>query len=208
MKLISMITKEMERFFSKNFALVRLYNMYYKNIVKREVELAEINCNDCVLCIGGGSVPCTALEIAAKTGARVRVIDVDPDAIEKSKKIILKLNLSHCVKAQLISGQNINASDFSVIHIARQAVPHNEIIENITKNASTNTRILLRSNKNCLKKLNKIFDKGICGSQMKQGIFSLKSTILFTIKPRRSESEEVSSYNDSYKSSVVNTMVG
>lgn len=67
------------------------------------------------------------------TGANVKIIDVDPVAVERANKIISKLNLSHSVKVQLTSGQNINAHDFSVIHIARQAMPHDEIIENITK---------------------------------------------------------------------------
>ena len=157
------------------------------------MELAGIDNNDSVLFIGGGSIPCTALQMASMTGARVMIIDVDPVAVEGANKIISKLNLSHRVKARLISGQKINAGDFSVIHIARQAMPHDEIMENITNKLSDDTRILLRSNLFCFEKLRKIHVdncKYIYIQQIKQGFLGLKSTFMFTIKKdRRSESE-------------------
>lgn len=211
MKLISFLTKKIEKIFSKNVMLVKLYNAYYKKIVKKEVELARINSDDSILFIGGGSIPSTALQIASMTGAKVKVIDVDPVAIEKSQRIISQLNLSHCVEAQLISGQNINACDFSVIHIARQAIPHYEIIENITKKISGDTKIILRSNLSCFEKLNKIYVnncKSIYIQQIKEGLLGLKATFMFTIKKnKRSESEIVNCYNDSFKSDVDSTMV-
>ncbi|MDQ2086876.1 nicotianamine synthase family protein [Herbivorax sp. ANBcel31] len=211
MKLISFLTKELERIFSKSITLVRFYGVYYKNIVKREVELAGINSGDSVLFIGGGAVPCTALQIASITGAKVKVIDVDPVAIDRTKKIITKLNLSHCVKAQLISGQSINASKFSVIHIARQAVPHNKILENVVKRVSDDTRILLRSNSCCFEKSDKLYNQN-CKCQhikrMKQSIFGSRETFMLTIeKNSKRESEKVNSYTDSFRSGAVGTVV-
>lgn len=213
MKLIPFVTKELEKIFSKSTVLMKLYSAYYKRIVKKEVELAGIDNNDSVLFIGGGSIPCTALQMASMTGARVMIIDVDPVAVERANKIISKLNLSHRVKARLISGQKINAGDFSVIHIARQAMPHDEIMENITKKLSDDTKILLRSNLFSFEKLNIIHVdncKYIYIQQIKQGLLGFKSTFMFTImKNRRNESEskKVNSYTDGFNSNVAGTMV-
>lgn len=213
MKLIPFMTKELEKIFSKSTVLMKLYSAYYKKIVKKEVELAGIDNNDSVLFIGGGAIPCTALQMASMTGARVMIIDVDPVAVEGANKIISKLNLSHRVKARLISGQKINAGDFSVIHIARQAMPHDEIMENITNKLSDDTRILLRSNLFCFEKLRKIHVdncKYIYIQQIKQGFLGLKSTFMFTIKKdRRSESEskKVNSYTDSFNPDFAGTLV-
>ena len=213
MKLIPFVTKELEKVFSKSTMLVKLYSAFYKNIVKKEVKLAKINNNDSIIFIGGGSIPCTALQIASMTGANVKIIDVDPVAVERANKIISKLNLSHSVKVQLTSGQNINAHDFSVIHIARQAMPHDEIIENITKKLSRDARILLRSNLSCFEKLNKIHVnncKCIYIRQIKQGLLGLKSTFMLTIKKNRSSESEIkkgNSYTDGFKPNVASNMV-
>lgn len=156
MSIVTNLTKFLEKTLSVFPILINIYGLYYKNIVCKEIILGCISCKDKVLCIGGGPLPCTALEIARNTGAQVIVIDNDPKAVMIAKKIISKLDMSDKVKVMHADGQQINPSGFSVIHLANQACPRNKILYNIWQKAPRGTRILMRNPHQSLKFLYKM----------------------------------------------------
>ena len=55
--MISIYTKWIERRFCKYEPLIKLCRLYYRDIVKEEIEAANIRSWDKILCIGGGSIP-------------------------------------------------------------------------------------------------------------------------------------------------------
>lgn len=124
--------------------IMYLHKVYYKKVVKKEIDLANITYSDRVLFIGGGSLPCTALEIAEQTGAKVWVIDSDPKAVKSACLVIKKLKLENKVKVLLSKGEEIDVEGFSVIHIASQAFPREKIMENVWKKVNREVRILVR----------------------------------------------------------------
>lgn len=179
---IALITKELEKILSIYPATSCVFYPYYKMMVDKEIELGKISKEDKVLCIGGGSFPFTALEIAKKTGAEIQIIDVDPTAIKNSKKVIHKLHMEEKIKVCQEWGQNVDASSFTVIHIARQAVPHEEILNNILSRATNGSRILVRSNRNSLTSIYNLLhlpyycDKYSC---KEKNYSMIKSTLLY-----------------------------
>ncbi|MCD5410801.1 MAG: hypothetical protein LRZ93_04000 [Clostridiales bacterium] len=158
MKLISCLTKELEKSIYKYPSIIKLWKKYYyNNIIEKEIELGEISREDQVLCIGGGAIPFTALDIALKTGASVAIVELDLVAVEKSRELINEINMSNRIEVIHSSGQEFDASKYSVVHIASQACPVDEILHNVWACISCGSKILFR----CDKKKYKSFCDGI-----------------------------------------------
>ena len=144
-------TKWFEKLLFNSDKLVNLYDKYYKDIVKKEIRLAKIKSIDKVLIIGGGAVPCTAINIASTTDARVDVIDIDEEAVKSSKELIQRLGLEDRIKIYLKDAKNIDVKNYDVIHIALLVTPKEEIVNNIWNRCSKGTRMLIRQPKKFLK---------------------------------------------------------
>lgn len=145
MKIIALITKQLEKFLAPFPLLIKLYGLYYRNMVRKEIEQGNVSSRDRVLCIGGGPLPCTALEIARQTGARVQVIDYDLAAVSIARRVIARLNMEDKVKVIQAGGQHVDVGGFTVVHVARQASPLVEILENVWFNSPQGARILIRT---------------------------------------------------------------
>ncbi|WP_347568872.1 hypothetical protein [Evansella sp. AB-P1] len=173
-------------FFEKNlchlFPLSLLLKKYYAPIVKREVLLGKINEEDQVLCIGGGALPWTAVEIATQTGATVHVIDSDPYAVKLASKFIRLLKLEGKVNVRFGDGQYVDASGFTVAHIALQAYPQEKILCHLLQSISRNGRVLVRCPKKRMACLygDCIAPSCLNGKSTKQSCSTMKETLLFT----------------------------
>lgn len=137
-------TKWMEKRISCSNFLIRLYEKYYKKIVRDEIKLADVKINDRILCIGGGSIPCTALQIANLTGAKVDVIDIDSRAVYNARNVVEKMGLNNKIYITNIRGEEVDISSYDVIHVALQVTPKEEVVEHIWSKARKGTRILVR----------------------------------------------------------------
>jgi hypothetical protein len=124
--------------------MAKLCMNYYNNIVKEEVNLAQISSEDHMLFIGGGALPSTAYRIHQYTGARVDVIDKDRCAVKLAKKLTGLLGYQKFVEIFEADGRTIDTKKYSVILIALQACPHQDILENALDKAAPNTRIITR----------------------------------------------------------------
>ena len=181
--MISFATKTVERMVIAFPFLTRFLRMYYTNIVANEIALGKIRCDDRVLCIGGGPLPFTALEIADKTGAEVEIIDNDMYAVEAAKKLIKRLNMSDKINVVYGDGREIDTSKFSVVHVALQAKPHDSILKNVWKKSGDGTRILLRRPHDNLEMLySELSEECAClaCNYAGQGHCTVKETLLFT----------------------------
>ncbi len=190
MTLVPLITKTVESIAVTSPLFCKIHRRYYKKWVSREIDMAEISSSDNVLCVGGGPLPCTALEIAMQTRASVQVIDSDLKAVKRARKVIGKFNLTDKVKITLADGKSINPSDFSVIHIASQAYPRTIIFKNIWLNAPLKARILLRLKQRELDEFIKTLPQGCRPDEFE--VFhkeSMKATVLFS-KRQEMQSEK------------------
>lgn len=142
--MIPLLTTWLERMLALFPPLIGLYALYYKGLVEKEVHMGHISPGDKVLCIGGGPLPCTAMEIARTTGAKVDVVDTCSIAVGISRNIIKHRGLDEQITIRLARGEELNCSDYTVIHVARQVQPRHEVLANIRKNARRGARIILR----------------------------------------------------------------
>lgn len=144
-------TKWMEKRISSSNFLIRLYEKYYKKIVRNEIKLAEVKSSDKILCIGGGSIPCTALQMVNLTGAKVDVIDVDNRAVYNARNVVDKMGLNNKIYIINARGEETDISSYDVIHVALQVTPKEEVVEHIWSKARKGTRILVRMPKKNLR---------------------------------------------------------
>ncbi|NMA84810.1 MAG: hypothetical protein GX962_13220 [Epulopiscium sp.] len=144
-------TKWFEKKISNSRVLIYIYEKYYKNIVKREIELAAVTNQDRILCIGGGSIPCTALQMASQTGAKVHVIDVDHKAVDNAIKVIRKRGCHDNIYVTKANGEEVNVDFYDVVHVALQVTPKEDVIEHLIQGCKQGTRILIRLPKNHMK---------------------------------------------------------
>lgn len=151
--IISSCTQKIEYLASKNFLIYKIVEKYYKNMVKREVRLAEISSKDRVLVIGGGPCPYTGILIHQLTKANVTIIDNVENCVKYSTELINKMGLNKNVNIILQDGLDIDTSKFNVLHIALQITPKKRVIECLKKTAKKGTRILVRIPKETLNRL-------------------------------------------------------
>lgn len=149
--MIKKCTEYMEKKFINSPIFFKICKRYYKSQVDKEIESANIKSTDRVLIIGGGAIPCTAINIAVKLGAKVDVIDIDIEAVRKSRELVKKLKLSEYINIYLDTGQNVDSSKYDVVHIALQVSPKEDVIDNIYKKSNNGTRIIVRQPKAYLK---------------------------------------------------------
>lgn len=149
--MIMTCTKWMERIFSKYDLFVKLCNLYYRNIVSNEIRLANIRSYDKVLCIGGGFVPSTAIEIAKQTNAHVYVLDTDKKAIECARNVVTRLGLHEKITVISGKGEDIDIGPYDVVHVAQQVCPKDEVLKNIWEQAKEGHRVIVRMPRKILK---------------------------------------------------------
>ncbi|MCK8826669.1 class I SAM-dependent methyltransferase [Natroniella acetigena] len=211
MGIIPVLTKKIEKWASYFPVSHYLLGIYYNKKVKREIELSDICNEDRVLCIGGGSVPCTALEIMKRTGASVDIVDLDPVAVRNSKRLIEKLDLDDKINVIQARGEEVDPRGFTVIHVALQAYPHDQILKNILFKLSEGARILLRSPKESLNKvystLNQVYPTGEYQCVEKE--YGKGAAVLLFIDPEGgNEDEESFTIYSGNTAGISNSMAG
>ncbi|NLJ58981.1 MAG: hypothetical protein GX339_09070 [Tissierellia bacterium] len=157
-RLMVKMTQKIEYIVDKLPWTYKFFESYYDKVVENEIKLASIKPTDRILCIGGGPCPSTAIQLHQKTGAKVWVIDNDRDAILTARKNIDKLNLSDFIKVKFSDGTNIDAYNFTVVHIALQVYPKNKVFRKITDSCRPGTKIMVRIEDEKFSKLYSLFE--------------------------------------------------
>ena len=152
---ITNLTQKIERLAVKIKFFYRIASRYYQSIIKNEIDLADITKNDHILCIGGGSCPFSAILLHQTTGAKVTVIDNNKCCIPKARKIIKRLGIGKSIKVLCQDGRNIELefSKYSVIHLALQVAPMENVLTQLEKQITPGTKLLIRKPKKQLEKL-------------------------------------------------------
>lgn len=160
--MLGQFTKKIENFCCQFPVAAYLCRKYYANVVQNEVKLGRIDARDRVLCIGGGPVPCTAIEIAMRTGAKVDVVDSDLEAVIHARSLIEKLHLTECMSVYHVRGECFDVKSYTVIHIAKQVFPRQEVLDWTLSEADIGTRVLIRHAKSRMKGLYTAPEMQIC----------------------------------------------
>lgn len=143
-------TRILEKVICSSKKLVEVYGKYYDKIVEKEVKLAALTDEDRLLCIGGGSVPWTAMLFARMTGARVDVVDTDHRAICNGQRVVKMFGLDDKVRVMRSNGLWLDASIYDAVHIALQVSPKGRVLDHLYKCCRSGTKIIMRMPKESL----------------------------------------------------------
>ncbi|MDV0444678.1 hypothetical protein MmiAt1_02120 [Methanimicrococcus sp. At1] len=146
-------TQKTERIACKHPFIFKITTAYYRSMVRREIKYAGITSDDHVLCIGGGPCPYSALLIHSMTGAKVTVVDNDEASVRCSKRLLKRKGVEKYISVVLQDGECLDASNFSVIHIAAQITPKEKVFNAVWEKADEGSLILMRLPKHKLRKL-------------------------------------------------------
>lgn len=181
-KIIPKMTKVLERLAAKNATLYRIISLYYKNIVKEEVDLAAIKSTDKVLCIGGGPCPISGILLHEYTGAHVTIIDNDEGCVEISRDLIRKLGYADTIEVLHSDGSNIYTKDYNIIHMAVQVSPMEKVFCHLQQGCPFGAKILVRLPKKVLLNCYSIGDRSVfknCCGKAVHNWRNIDSTALF-----------------------------
>lgn len=174
-------TKIMEKIAGGTTVFQNIMLAYYKPIVKKEVELANVKNTQQVLCVGGGYFPCTAILFHLLSNATVTVIDIDNDAVQYSQKLVKKLGLEDKVIVKHANGLECSGQGFDIVHIAMQVSPKEEVFVNLHGNMNHKCKLLVRTPKQHLERGYQPFSSLISvKDSVKQPSFSnIEKTLLY-----------------------------
>ncbi|MBM7540365.1 hypothetical protein [Amphibacillus cookii] len=139
------LTKKIEYLTAKTGIGWFIFKVYYYRKVMREINYASICEKDHVLCVGGGAIPCTAILIAQQTNTKVTVVDHDSLMIRLAQSFVKRLGIEDSIQFIHTNGETFCYRPYSVIHVARQVEPQEEVIAGISKTACEQTRIIIRT---------------------------------------------------------------
>jgi len=133
------LSQSAERWALRHRWVYRLSAAYYRPIIRREIALANITAHDHVLFIGGGFCPFSAILLRELTGATITVIDCDPTCVSAACGFVGK-----DISVQRCNGMDAPLLGYTVVHVAMQVSPMQDVFAAARARAAGGTRLLLR----------------------------------------------------------------
>ncbi|NLP37573.1 MAG: hypothetical protein GX357_07965 [Firmicutes bacterium] len=180
--LIPTLTKILEKLAAKNFLFYRIMALYYRNVVKEEVTLANIQAGDRVLCIGGGHCPFSGILLHEYTGAHVTILDNDAQCVRVATELIKDLGYTDFIKVIHGDGREIAPTDYTVIHVAVQVSPMEKVFCHLRRGCRLGAKILVRLPRRALNNLYSLGDRSLfcnCCGKVVHSRRNIESTALF-----------------------------
>lgn len=151
---ITRLTQKIESWASVSKFGYWLTTHYYRDVIQKEIDLAQITASDHILFIGGGICPCSAILLHQATGAKVTAIDNNRNCTSKAQELIEHLKLREHVQVLYQDGRVAELEAYSVVHFALQVSPLEAVFSQVEKRALSGTKLLIRRPR---KSLNKIY---------------------------------------------------
>ncbi|MDQ2087731.1 methyltransferase domain-containing protein [Herbivorax sp. ANBcel31] len=136
--------KSLEKLICRFYPIFQLYHNLYKDVVKKEVELAGITKDDVVLNVGCGAIPFTALHVVEMTGAKVIALDKDRKAVKMARKYLKKYKLDRNIEIKLGDGTSEKLPPFTVAIIALHIKDKDKMLESLKAFGNSRGRIIFR----------------------------------------------------------------
>lgn len=162
------------------------YLLLYDELIDKEIDLAKIKSSDKVLVVGCGSLPATCILVARKTNAKTHGIDIDSIAIKKSTRFIKKIKLENLLDFEIADGVHYDYSTYDVIFALYGINKHRDILINLSKKISQNTRVIYRSAEDVKDKITEtgetLSDYFTVKDSIKSDVIYLNRSYLLTVK--------------------------
>jgi len=158
-KAITKLTQKIEYHAPSTALLFALSARYYRDVVKKEIDLANIKADDNILFIGGGFCPFSAILLHQATGCKITVIDSDEVCVPKAVEAVQRLDLCNYIDIRHHDGacpqldSLLDMSQFTIVHFALQITPLEKVFAEVNRKVSPGTKLLVRRPKGHLNKL-------------------------------------------------------
>ena len=194
---ITKLTQKLECWAAERAAVYWLASHYYRTVIQKEIDLANITERDHILCIGGGVCPFSAILLHQATGAKVTVIDNDSTCIPKAQQAIARLGIGGHVQVLLQDGGSAQLpfAEYSVVHFALQVCPMEHVFSHVERQVVPGTKLLVRRPKAQLHKLYSQLSNALlpCCRQVAHRARNIGSTLLY-IKQKRHHEEKTAAH--------------
>ena len=177
-------TKFLEQLAAKNILVYQAMSLYYKKLIREEIALADIKSTDRILCIGGGPCPFSGILLHEYTGAHVTIVDNDYCCVCIARQLISKLGYTESIEVLYGDGNDISPKDYTVIHMAAQVNPIQQVFCSLKRKCPYGARILVRVPKKGLKKFYSADDFSLFRNCCKKAVHNwrnIDSTALFIV---------------------------
>ncbi len=105
------------------------YNIFYRRMLERELDMANLRPGAKVIHIGSGPYPYTAIFLAEQ-GYTVEGWDCDYHAVKKGGLLVKKLNLDDRIKIKNCEGSEITDPDCDAIWVSLNICPKEKVLQN------------------------------------------------------------------------------
>ncbi len=144
------LAKKLESLFSSSGSILPLslrhfvYGIFYKRMVRKEMEVSCMSSEKKILQIGCGSYPFTAITMASE-GIPVDAVECDPKAYNSAKEIIKQKGLEDKINLILSNGSNLDYSQYDIVHVSLHVHPKKDLLLQILHQLSDHGALLYRN---------------------------------------------------------------
>lgn len=118
----------------------------YKALMDAEIDaLHKGKASDHVYFVGSGPLPLSAIIMHHKTGAKITCVDIDPDAIDRSQKLIKNLGLEDKFNFVCANGDQVDYKDASVVLLASLVPNKRDVLKKIEQTSQKSPEIAVRT---------------------------------------------------------------
>ena len=122
-----------------------IYLKLYREIVIKEIAMAQISHRDRVLVIGSGSIPATSALIAQNVHVQVVSVDKDCTAVKEASHYVTTHHLEQTLSIQCADGLTYPVEQFTVIVVLYGVKQPAMILSNLASRINKNTRVIYRT---------------------------------------------------------------
>lgn len=180
--IIPRVTRFLECLATKSYLVYRTISLYYKKVVKDEIDLADIDSTDKVLFIGGGQCPFSGILLHEYTGANVTIIDCDDYCVQASRKLIKNLGDEKYIEILHMDGKDVFLDDYDIVHMAAQVSPIEQVFSHLKRGCNAEAKILVRLPKKTLQNFYSVKEPSVfkdCCGRIIHSWRNIGTTLLF-----------------------------
>lgn len=119
-------------------------HLFYRQMLKKELLLANLRSGHKLLHVGCGSFSFTALFLA-ESGFKVDAVDNDPRALERAAHVVRRNNFNGKIHLRLAEGEELDCSEYDVVWVSFYVSPRHECVEQILSTLKPGARIIYRN---------------------------------------------------------------
>ncbi len=126
------------------------YNTFYKRLIAREIQAADLTAGGNILHVGCGPMPYTSLALA-RSGKKVTALDIDSESAVQARKAVASAGLSSQITVHESDGLNFDPSTFDGIWISLHVSPKDKIVPVLLSKMKPGAVLIIRNPRSWLR---------------------------------------------------------